>query len=472
MSNKKELKHKECERRQFIKQVVGASGLFAASLVSSRLAANSDSLHFLDTKDCEFTGLPSNFTYLNSGTEGSMPRCVIDKLSSEQHRWSSDPTTSYETDKVLGKHQHQGRAQVAKALSVNKDNICFTDNTTMAMNMVLMGLNFQATDKVILTNHEHNAIVSPLTVQQQRSGITLIERKFPTADKLSKMNAQELIEALFPNSKALRGAKALCVSHVYPTTGIRLPLNLLRKKVDELGIQYLIVDGAQAFGMIDLSRGADAITNADFYGCPGHKWLNGPPSTGILYIKNEKIRPPEFFPIMSQRMTKYVSGQKLKPSNFPMAEALQVRGCSNAPGFVAMQTAIDFQTKLGGFSLVEKNIIKKSNKVKSFIHSNSSLSLVSPLQDERVQSGLTVFFPFSWNQPNKIYSDKKIADKVVSQLLQKNIQIRSIGFDNTEQTNGGRSKKVYALRVSTAIFNTEKQLEYFFQSLQETLKNL
>jgi len=142
-----------------------------------------------------------------------------------------------------------------------------------------------------------------------------------------------LLEFLLPDTDELRGAKALCVSHVYPTTGVRLPLEALREKADALNIKYLIVDGAQAFGMVDISRGRDNITHTDFYACPGHKWLNGPPSTGILYIKNSRIRPPEFYPILSQRMTKYSGHQNEEGEPFPMTEALQVRGCSNTPGF-------------------------------------------------------------------------------------------------------------------------------------------
>jgi selenocysteine lyase/cysteine desulfurase len=63
--------------------------------------------------------------------------------------------------------------------------------------------------------------------------------------------------AVFPNTPALQGAKALCVSHVYPTTGVRLPLRLLREKADELGIRYLVIDGAQA------------MVNAMKFRCPG-----------------------------------------------------------------------------------------------------------------------------------------------------------------------------------------------------------
>jgi selenocysteine lyase/cysteine desulfurase len=195
--------------------------------------------------------------------------------------------------------------------------------------------------------------------------------------------------------------------------------------------------------------------------------LNGPPSTGILYIKNKNIQPPEFYPIMSQRMNRYLPTDDGEINSFPMAEALQIRGCSNTPGFVAMQTAIDFQQSLGGFSKVESRIISLSNIVKKILVEKSSTALISPFKDSRVTTGLTVFFPFSWNNPSKIYQDKATSEKIVAELLKKNIQIRFIGFKDHDKSN-----KSYALRVSTAIFNSEEQVGLLMTELKRILSTI
>jgi len=46
---------------------------------------------------------------------------------------TSDPTTSYETDPALGKHQELNREKVAAFLGTGRNNICLTDNTTMGL---------------------------------------------------------------------------------------------------------------------------------------------------------------------------------------------------------------------------------------------------------------------------------------------------------------------------------------------------
>jgi len=256
-------------RRSFLRIAGGASaalvgGLRAGDALSSDAAETGSA-----AGTCGFSALPSDFVYLNNGTEGTMPECVLDTFREALNKWAADPTTSYELDPILGKHQELNRSKVAQFLSVEGNNICLTDNTTMGLSMTLMGLNFAPNDRVVTTNHEHTAIKSPLQVLRERLGLQVETRSFPSADKLGRMSSTELLDTLFPNSPALRGAKALCVSHVYPTTGVRLPLKALRNKADELDIPYLIVDGAQALGMIDLTAHEDHITNSDFYACPG-----------------------------------------------------------------------------------------------------------------------------------------------------------------------------------------------------------
>ena len=458
-------------RRDFLKTATAAGAALAGGLATTEAFSDNALEAAALAEQCDFSALPPGFIYLNSGTEGSMPECVLSALRDGLKKWASDPTTSYETDPVLGKHQEMNREKVAAFLGVGKNNICLTDNTTMGLSMTLMGLNFRPGDHVVTTNHEHNAIKSPLQILQERLGLRVETRTFPASETLNGMDSNELIDALFPDSSRLRGARALCVSHVYPSTGVRLPLAALREKADQLEIDYLIVDGAQAMGMIDLTSSADNIGDCDFYACPGHKWLNGPPSTGVLYIRNENIRPPEFYPTISQRMGQYSSCGSKDEACFPIAEALQVRGCSNTPGFAAMISAMNFAGDAGGSAHIEKHILGLSRKVKDSILSRAPHSIVSPHSDSELLSGMTVFFPFRWDRPETIFRDKGTADRVVRELLDRNIQVRSIGFQNAG-TSGQSSADSYAIRVSTGYFNTVSDVEMFERELATVLMGI
>jgi len=424
-----------------------------------------------------FSQLPPGFAYLNNGTEGSMPDCVLEVFQKGLERWARSPTTSYETDPVFGKRQELNRTKAGEFLKVGKNNVCLTDNTTMGLSMVLMGLRFDPSEVVVTTKHEHNAIRSPLQVLRARNGIRVEERSFPSTSSLRDMSASQILDALFPDTPALRGAKALCVSHVYPGTGVRLPLRAVRQKADELGIRYLVVDGAQAIGMVDVTAGGDDLRNCDFYACAGHKWLNGPPSTGILYVRDADIRPPEFYPTLSQRMGKYLGGNDQSARGFPMAEALQVRGCSNVPGFAGMIRAFEYANEEGGPGKVAQHILGLSSRVRDFILARAPHSLLSPYAEADLRSGFTVFLPFRWDQPSRVFRDRKTADHVVAELLKRRVQVRSIDFPDSEPKGssgpqGGGSREISAIRVSTGYFNTVEQVELFTSALEEVLMDL
>jgi len=471
VSNTNQKQDRPIGRRHFI-TCACATGVLSASLASADLFgannASSAQLSRVGSRN-NFKSLDPSLIYLNSGTEGSMPESVQHKVQQTNAQWASNPTESYETDPILGKRQEQNRQTLAVQLNTGINNICLTDNTTMGINMVLLGLNFKKGDGIIISDHEHHCVHSPLAVQQLKLGLKIIERAFPSIEQLKQMNAEQLIDHLLPNTKELRGATALCLSHVYPTTGVHLPLKLLRNKADQLGIKYLIVDGAQAFGMLDLTKGDNQLKYTDFYAAPGHKWLNGPPGSGFLYLNNDKIQPPEFYPVMSQRMTHYISDGKTKKTNYPMAKALQVRGSSNVPGFVGMMEAISQLNQLGGSSLVEDHILSNSRWLAQQIKQQSAKALVSPLDDPRLSSGLLVFRPFSWNKPDKVFYDEKTASHVVKMLLKQNIQIRYIGF---HRAGDNRGKKDYVLRVSSAVFTSRMDLKVFLKALQVVLSKL
>jgi len=449
-------------RRDFLK----STGVAAAALAGS-LGARADN----GSMQCGFAELPPDLVYLNTGTEGSMPSCVMSTLEEGLRTWANDPTISYEVDPVLGKNQPSNREKAAAFFNVRKNNVCLTDNTTMGLSMTLMGLNFHGGDRVVTTNHEHTAMRSPLRVLQERLGITIETRSFPAAETLSGMDSTELLDTLFPDLPVLRGAKALCVSHVYPSTGVRLPLAALREKTNELGIRYLVVDGAQAMGMLDLTGSSNNLKDCDFYAGPGHKWLNGPPGTGVLYIRNENIQPPEFYPMISQRMEKYADCRDESDVCFPVVEALQVRGCSNTPGFTAMIRAMAFANDAGGPAQIEKHILRLSRKVKDGILARAPHCIVSPHSDDDLSSGLTVFFPFRWDRPQVPIRDDKTADWVVRKLLDRNIQVRSIGVANRNSSHETFDIS-YAVRVSTGHFNSADEIDIFEAALQEILMQI
>lgn len=118
-------------RRSFLKTAGAAGAALAGGLTAPLAFSGNEPESDSPVEQCGFTALPSGFVYLNSGTEGSMPECVLSSYQNSLKTWASNPTTSYELDPVLGKRQELNRAKAARFLGVGKNNVCLTDNTTM-----------------------------------------------------------------------------------------------------------------------------------------------------------------------------------------------------------------------------------------------------------------------------------------------------------------------------------------------------
>ena len=142
-------------RRSFLKTAGAVGAALAGGLTAPVALSGNEPESDSPAQQCGFTALPSGFVYLNSGTEGSMPECVLSSYQNGLKTWASNPTTSYELDPVLGKRQELNRAKSARFLGVGKNNICLTDNTTMGLSMTLMGLNFRPGDRVITVSYTH-----------------------------------------------------------------------------------------------------------------------------------------------------------------------------------------------------------------------------------------------------------------------------------------------------------------------------
>lgn len=433
-----------------------------------------------------FSRLESSRVYMNNGTEGRMPDEVIAAYGESLRRWAGSPTEAFETDWELGKRQKWNRQRVARFLDVGTDNVCLTDNTTMGLNMVLMGLTIESGDKLVMTDQEHPAMISPIWVLMQRRRVAVEVRPFPAPEVLSTMTADQLLEWLFPCTEALRDAKALCVSHAYNTTGVRLPLDKLRRRADELNIEYLIVDGAQGLGMVDIHDPSNRVDNCDFYAAPMHKWMNGPPGTGLLFIRDRDLCPPDFYPPVGQKMGAYMCGDA-RGACLPIAEALQARGCSSIPGYVGAIRVIEFIERVGGPARVEEHILALAARVRELVGSRCPNCLISP-GDRQLRSGLISFYPFDWDQPDRFFSDQETAARVVARLREAGVEVRYVPFPTVDlrddcrlrrhepeamiDCSGEPEEQTFAVRVSTGYFNTEADLDVLADALEYALTGL
>ena len=267
------------DRRRFLSLVGGATLAWPKAV-----EALAGELHAGGGQDDEaFWGLvrsqfliPEGRIYLNNGTLGPSPGVVVDAVAEHTRRVAQTFPPGVSWDDLKG--------ALAGFLGGDAEGFVFPRNTTEAMNFVANGIELEAGDDVVSTDHEHIGGIEPwkLVTRRRDASLTIASLPVPAA------STEELLDAIWTAVTAR--TKVVCVSHLTFTTGTLLPIPALTRRCRQAGI-ILAVDGAHPPGMMEIDLAAVA---GDFYASSPHKWLLAPQGTGLLYVTEpwrERIWP-------------------------------------------------------------------------------------------------------------------------------------------------------------------------------------
>lgn len=224
----------------------------------------------------KFPGL-AHKVYFNFGGQGIMPLAskqgIIDTYEYlEKIGPFSESANAWINERVVCT-----KKAIAAEFSVTPETITLTENVTAGCNIALWGINWEASDHILLTDCEHPGVIAIVKEISQRFGVEV--STCPILATLNQGNPLAVIEQhLQPNTRLV------VLSHLLWNTGQLLPL----AEIVELCHNYqskklvqVLVDAAQSVGCLPLNL---TELGADFYAFTGHKWLCGPSGVGGLYI--------------------------------------------------------------------------------------------------------------------------------------------------------------------------------------------
>lgn len=218
----------------------------------------------------------------------------------------------------------EAREEVADFFGAEPENVVFTMNCTLALNMAIQGI-MSGGGHMIISCLEHNASARPAAELARKRKISLSIAEVYDDDEKTVESFRSLI---CPDTRAVVCTIAGNV------TGQILPYREIAKLCAEHGICF-IADGAQACGILDIkmSDGINILCTA------GHKGLYGITGTGLL-ISDGK------FPIepIIQGGTGSASSSLKQPCFLP--DSLE-SGTLNIAGAVSIMAGIRFVRKIG-----------------------------------------------------------------------------------------------------------------------------
>jgi selenocysteine lyase/cysteine desulfurase len=195
--------------------------------------------------------------FLNTGSMGPVPRAMVDAMSAELERFTTDGRSINYFDRA-SETMASLRERYAALLGARPMDIALETSTSEGVVRVLAGLDLKPGDEIITSDEEHPGVLGPLGAARRMRGIDV--RAVPFADVASAVGAR---------------TKLVACSHVSWLSGAVAPRELADVDVP------VLLDGAQGVGAVPVD--APGLGCA-FYAGSGQKWLCGPVGTGMLWV--------------------------------------------------------------------------------------------------------------------------------------------------------------------------------------------
>jgi isopenicillin-N epimerase len=226
--------------------------------------------------------LDPEIRFLNHGSFGATPTCVLRKQQEYRDRLEREPVRFYVRD--LPARLDAARERLARFVGADPAGFAFVRNATEAVNSVLRSMPLAPGDELLVTDHEYNACRNVLDYVARERGATMIVVHIALPVRAAEDIVTAITAAVTPKTRLL------LIDHVTSPTGMVLPIAEIVTALKSRGVETL-VDGAHAVGMLplDLDRLGVAYYTSNF-----HKWLCAPKGSAFLYVRADKrgeVRP-------------------------------------------------------------------------------------------------------------------------------------------------------------------------------------
>jgi selenocysteine lyase/cysteine desulfurase len=264
--------------------------------------------------------VPRDLGFLNAANLCPALLPVVEAIERNTRLYEANPSPDVRSELMKGRET--ARTLLADALRVTPEEIVITRNTSEGNNFVSSGLNLKEGDDVVVWADNHPSNLNAWRVKAARFGFTVV-----TVPVVAPHPGPDGYVALFTKALTPR-TKLVAITHVSSNSGDLLPAAEICAAARARGVLSL-VDGAQAFGVLDLDLGA---MKPDFYTGSMHKWPCGPKETGMLYVNravHDRIHPSVVGVYAGQvgiSRSLEATGQRDDASIAAVAEALRFQG--------------------------------------------------------------------------------------------------------------------------------------------------
>ncbi|HVF57192.1 MAG TPA: aminotransferase class V-fold PLP-dependent enzyme [Pyrinomonadaceae bacterium] len=302
--------------------------------------------------------------YLNSAGAGPVPRAVFD-AANEFYRETME--TGDRRWEIWLERRERARADVARLIGAEPDEIAFTTNTSTGMNLIVDAL--EGSGEVVSCDLEFPVSTLPWMHRGMRVGLVkAVEGELRTEDVLRAAAASE--------------ASVICLSHVQYSNGFRVNLEEVG---GNKGARAFVVNASQSAGVFPLDVKRMQI---DALCATGHKWMLAGYGSGFVYLSRELLARtrPRAISWMSvedpfaMRNDEY----RLRTDAAPRAET----GCPHFAGIFALGAAARYLLEIGTGEIERRALAVNRRLTERLAAANQTI--LSPLRREEWRSAETL----------------------------------------------------------------------------------
>lgn len=218
-----------------------------------------------------------NLVYLDNAATTQKPHMVIDRMN-RFYAYENSPIHRgfYDLAEKATSAYESVRKQVAEFIGAEKNEIVFTPNATLGINLVAQSWarsNLRKGDEIVLTELEHHANLVPWLQLVQEIGVVIRYVPITINGDLDYTVLETIIT---------QKTKLIAVTAISNVVGTEVNIPLLVQYGQRVGAKIL-VDACQAVARRKISVHDQ---NIDFLVFSGHKLL-GPMGVGVLFVNTK-----------------------------------------------------------------------------------------------------------------------------------------------------------------------------------------
>ena len=269
--------------------------------------------------------LDPNIHFLNHGSFGATPVPVFREYQRWQRELERQPV------EFLGRRHNElmrsSRTALARYFATDPENLVYTQNVTISVNIVARSLDLGPGDEVLASDHEYGACDRIWKFLSRERGFKY--KNWPVSVPL--VSSERLVDDFW--SGVTSQTRLIFISHITSPTAIIFPVGEICRRARAAGI-LTVIDGAHAPGQVTLDLPA---LGADFYGGNLHKWLCAPKGAGFLYARREVQH-------LLKPLVISWGYESEAPSSSTFVDYHEWWGTRDIAAFLCVPAAIEFQT--------------------------------------------------------------------------------------------------------------------------------